>query len=116
MYINGYDREGRPVMYVKPGAYNPYGVGIPKSMILKSLPKEQRCKYLVWSVEKAISQMDTSSGVEKICWICDFSGMLCCDTRHDIALQTMASVLNLLMGWRWPKTLSIYVMLFHGAF
>jgi len=61
MYINGFDKQNQPVIYVKPGAYNPY-------------PVEQRLKYLMYILEAAISKMDVSHHIEKLCWVIDFSG------------------------------------------
>jgi len=57
-YRNGKDKEGRPILYIRPGAYNPY-------------PPEQRIKYLIYIMETAIKHMPP--GVERITWILDFS-------------------------------------------
>jgi hypothetical protein len=60
MFQNGLDREGRPVIYMKPGAYNPNSA-------------EMRVRFLVWTLERAIASMDVVKGVEKITWVMDFS-------------------------------------------
>lgn len=57
-YQNGFDKSSRPVLYIKPGAYNPY-------------PAEQRVQYLVYLMEKVTNSME--KGVEKTCWVLDFS-------------------------------------------
>eukprot|EP01118_Nematostelium_gracile_P016428 TRINITY_DN6803_c0_g1_i1.p1 TRINITY_DN6803_c0_g1~~TRINITY_DN6803_c0_g1_i1.p1 ORF type:complete len:250 (-),score=74.53 TRINITY_DN6803_c0_g1_i1:10-759(-) len=59
MYMSGHDKEHRPIIYMKPGATNPY-------------PSEERVKYLVYMLETAISTMDAKDGVEKMTWLLDF--------------------------------------------
>jgi len=59
VYHNGFDRQGRPVLYMKPGAYNPYSA-------------DERVRFLVYVMEQTINEMDPT-GVEKMCWILDFS-------------------------------------------
>lgn len=58
LYRNGHDKFSRPVVYIKPGAYNPYSA-------------EQRIKYLVWVLESSIQDMEEE--VEKLTWVIDFS-------------------------------------------
>jgi hypothetical protein len=45
---------------MKPGAYNPFNA-------------EQRMRYMVFMLENAVKKMDASKGIEKLCWILDFS-------------------------------------------
>jgi hypothetical protein len=57
MYMNGTDVDGRPIIIVKPGSYNPF-------------PIEMRINYVIWLMEEAIR---SSTSVEKLTWILDFS-------------------------------------------
>eukprot|EP00761_Pharyngomonas_kirbyi_P005730 gb/GECH01005735.1/.p1 GENE.gb/GECH01005735.1/~~gb/GECH01005735.1/.p1 ORF type:complete len:297 (+),score=47.40 gb/GECH01005735.1/:1-891(+) len=45
VYRHGWDRERRPVVYMRPGAQNPY-------------PAEDRIRYMVWLMEDAIHEME----------------------------------------------------------
>lgn len=58
LYLNGHDRQGRPVVYVKPGAQNPY-------------PPELRLRALLFILETAVRIMPPN--VEQLVWILDFS-------------------------------------------
>lgn len=60
LYQNGFDKLGRPILYIKPGAYNPF-------------PAEERVRFLVYTLESAISRMPQQ--VEKMVWILDFSSV-----------------------------------------
>lgn len=40
----------------------------------KGNDRVRKLKFLVWSLERLIAAMDTSRGVEKMCWITDFKG------------------------------------------
>jgi len=59
MYHNGIDKKGRPIIYFKPGASNPF-------------TPEERLKYLVFMMEQ-VTQPSSSNGEEKITWVLDFS-------------------------------------------
>ena len=63
MYPHGHDKLGRPILYLKPGNDN-----------TGPEHKEVKVKYLVYSMEKAISTMDESKGVEKVMWVIDHRG------------------------------------------
>ena len=52
------DLVSRPVVYIRPGAYNPATI-------------DARVKYLVYQLETAVQRM--APGVSQMTWICDFS-------------------------------------------
>jgi hypothetical protein len=60
LYHNGSDNLGRPILYIKPGAYNPFSA-------------EDRVRFLVYTLEKAIERMPHQ--VEKMVWVLDFSSV-----------------------------------------
>jgi hypothetical protein len=72
LYINGKDKFGRPIVYMRPGRDN---TGAPE--------KDVKVKYLVYLMEKGIASMDASKGVEKIVWIIDYKDY------HPFALTGM---------------------------
>lgn len=60
LYLNGRDRQGRPIVYVKPGAQNPF-------------PPDKRLRALLFILETAISPAVMPPGVEQLVWVLDFS-------------------------------------------
>lgn len=58
LYRNGLDKQGRPIMFIKP-SYNDNTV-------------EYRLKALIYSLEETIESMDVRNGIEKMCMIADF--------------------------------------------
>jgi len=57
-YTTGFDIQNRPVVYIKPGAYNPESA-------------EMRVRYLIYLMETTVNSMPP--GVEQLCLILDFS-------------------------------------------
>eukprot|EP01122_Echinamoeba_exundans_P006138 TRINITY_DN1671_c0_g1_i2.p1 TRINITY_DN1671_c0_g1~~TRINITY_DN1671_c0_g1_i2.p1 ORF type:complete len:301 (-),score=39.25 TRINITY_DN1671_c0_g1_i2:150-1052(-) len=60
LYQNGKDKEGRPLLFIKPGTYNPHSV-------------ETKVRTMIYTLEQAIARMDRSKGVEKMVWFMDFT-------------------------------------------
>lgn len=86
LYQNGKDREGRPLLFIKPGTYNPHPVrSFSNSLFMENhfelsfIPLgpetqiETKVKAMMFTLEGAINQMDKSKGVEKMIWFA-----LCC--------------------------------------
>lgn len=61
MYRNGFDKLGRPIIYMKPGKDN---TGAPE--------REVKVKYLVYLMEKATRACNESKGLDKLVWLIDF--------------------------------------------
>jgi hypothetical protein len=60
VFLAGRDRRGRPVVYMRPGAHNPYAA-------------EQRVRFMVWLMEASVAATDETHGVEKLVWVLDFA-------------------------------------------
>jgi len=63
MYRNGKDKQGRPIIYMRPAKDN-----------TGSKDKDLKVKYLVYLMEKATRSMDESVGVERSIWLIDYRG------------------------------------------
>jgi len=58
-YVNGFDRGGRPVLYLRPAREN-------------TTSYERQVKYFVWVIERALKLMP--AGVDRYVVIMDFDG------------------------------------------
>jgi hypothetical protein len=58
LWINGFDRSGQTIVYIKPGGTNPNSV-------------EVRVQYLAMQIEAAVQMLQPPA--MRLCWICDFS-------------------------------------------
>mmetsp|Transcript_5852 Transcript_5852/g.8190 ORF Transcript_5852/g.8190 Transcript_5852/m.8190 type:complete len:267 (-) Transcript_5852:9-809(-) len=92
MYQNGHTKDGYPIIYITPGAYNPNSV-------------EQRINFLIFAMETAISTMNKAHSVEKMCWVCDFSAYGNRSKSPDSMEVTKASV-NILQN-HYPERLGL---------
>jgi len=92
MYRNGYDKYGRPVLYMKPGFDN---TGAPE--------REQKLKYLVYQLEKC-SRAANKNNREKLVLIIDFKG------HNQMAglsnIKTSQDVLAIIQD-HYPETLGV---------
>ena len=78
--LTGYDREGRPILYLRPGREN-------------TKPSPRQVRYLVWSLERGINLMPP--GQESMCIIVDFHGASLATTP---SLGTARQVANILQN------------------
>jgi len=95
MYRNGYDRYGRPVIYMKPGLDNTGGN-----------EREVKVKYLCYLLEKCSLAAKTNDK-EKLCLIIDYKG----NQMTSLAqLKVSMDVLSILQD-HYPESLGVALML-----
>jgi len=87
-YGAGLDKLNRPVIYVKPGAFNPESV-------------EMRVRYLIYLMETTINR--APPGVEQLCLVMDFSEYGSRVKQSDSRQVTMTSI-NILTN-HYPERL-----------
>lgn len=83
MYINNFDLFGSPLIYVKPGPYNPFPaetrlkalVYVKRTTFTSQFPLKnaKKKKKTPKVIENAISRMDKSKGVSTLTWLLDFT-------------------------------------------
>lgn len=78
--ISGFDLQGRPILYLRPGREN-------------TKPSDRQVRYLVWSLERALDFCPV--GVEKICIFVDFTKA---NNRTNPGLGTALKVLGILQN------------------
>ncbi len=78
--ISGFDREGRPLLYLRPGREN-------------TKPSERQIRYLVWSMERALDFLPP--GQEKLCLVIDYKAAT---TSNNPSFSTSLKVLNILQN------------------
>eukprot|EP00027_Filamoeba_sp_ATCC50430_P016083 CAMPEP_0168578540 /NCGR_PEP_ID=MMETSP0413-20121227/21388_1 /TAXON_ID=136452 /ORGANISM="Filamoeba nolandi, Strain NC-AS-23-1" /LENGTH=213 /DNA_ID=CAMNT_0008612395 /DNA_START=357 /DNA_END=998 /DNA_ORIENTATION=- len=93
MYAHGLDKQGRPIMYLKPGNDN-----------TGPEHKEVKVKYLVYCMERAISMMDESKGIEKVMWVIDHRGT---NAFAGLGMIKIAKEIVDIMQNHYPERLSI---------
>eukprot|EP00002_Diphylleia_rotans_P041193 TRINITY_DN9960_c0_g1_i1.p1 TRINITY_DN9960_c0_g1~~TRINITY_DN9960_c0_g1_i1.p1 ORF type:complete len:250 (-),score=58.51 TRINITY_DN9960_c0_g1_i1:6-755(-) len=91
MYVNGKDKLGRPVVYMKPRYDN-------------SHEKEPKVKYMVYLMEQCCRMMDAKSGVEKLVWFVDHrdAPVMVGPAKMSIALEILHVVQN-----HYPERLGV---------
>eukprot|EP01089_Gocevia_fonbrunei_P021623 TRINITY_DN846_c0_g1_i1.p1 TRINITY_DN846_c0_g1~~TRINITY_DN846_c0_g1_i1.p1 ORF type:complete len:290 (-),score=73.20 TRINITY_DN846_c0_g1_i1:54-923(-) len=93
-----FDKAGRPIVYMKPRYDN-------------STDRVIKLKYLVWTMEQAISMIKDSekTGVEKLCLIIDFQGT---GMRQSSVgnIQVSMDCLNVLQN-QYPERLGVAYMM-----
>jgi len=94
MYLNGFDKFGRPVMYMRPRLEN-------------TSDYENQIRYLVYTLERAISAMDPTRGVESWVFIMDFRGH---NLTNTVPISTSKEVLNIITTC-YPERLGLSIML-----
>ncbi|KAN0065460.1 hypothetical protein ACQY0O_001296 [Thecaphora frezii] len=78
--ISGFDKEGRPILYLRPGREN-------------TSPSPRQIRYLVWSLERAIDMMPPN--VDNIAIVVDYQGAT---TQSNPSLSTARQVANILQN------------------
>ncbi|EPQ30730.1 uncharacterized protein PFL1_01631 [Pseudozyma flocculosa PF-1] len=78
--LSGFDKEGRPVLYLRPGREN-------------TTPSQRQIRYLVWSLERAVDMMPP--GVDNIAIVIDYKGAT---TQSNPSLATAREVANILQN------------------
>ena len=90
VFLAGSDRLGRPVVYMRPGAHNPYEA-------------ERRIHFMCWIMETSIAATDERRGIEKLVWVLDFAdfGQR---VNDDASRQTSRATLDMLQS-HYPERL-----------
>jgi len=93
MYRNGFDKHGRPIIYMKPGKDN---TGVPE--------KEVKVKYLVYLMEKASRAADESKGIDKFVWLVDYKDF---NQLTGIVLTKVAKEILDILQDHYPERLGL---------
>ncbi|SRR6266496_1429505 len=96
MHINGFDKDGRPILYLRPGLEN-------------TLPGSDQLRYTIFNFESAIKIMPEN--VENIVIIIDFN-FNNCTSRRSPGLGVAKEFMHVL-GSHYPERLG-YAMIING--
>jgi len=94
MCRRGYDKTGRPVVYFRPRNENTKNY-------------ENQVKHLVYTLEKVISTMDPSKGIESWVFVFDFKGL---SLTNSAPMSTSKKVLEILTC-HYPERLGLALMI-----
>eukprot|EP01098_Paradermamoeba_levis_P011061 TRINITY_DN4698_c0_g1_i1.p1 TRINITY_DN4698_c0_g1~~TRINITY_DN4698_c0_g1_i1.p1 ORF type:complete len:348 (+),score=83.74 TRINITY_DN4698_c0_g1_i1:92-1045(+) len=99
MYSNGFDLMGRPIVFLRVHTQeDPH-------------TREQKLKFMVYSLERAIEKMDKSKGVEKMVWVVDCAGY---NYKYNGEVKFGLELLSILQN-HFPERLGC-VMVFDAPF
>lgn len=89
MYVRGYDKEGRVLIYMKPTKENTHD-------------HDGNIKHLVYTMERAVACMDAmGTGQSKLCLVIDYNGYT---TSHAPPMKTSRETLTILQD-HYPERL-----------
>jgi hypothetical protein len=89
-FFNGFDKRGRPILYLIPGRDNPWTKGV-----------EHQLKFVVYNLEKAIQLMPP--GVETMVIVIDYKGMSLFNSPSPTTGRKFLSIL----GDHYPERLGL---------